>query len=683
MNVPSSAIHKVALIGHQGVGKTTLAEALLASAGAIPRKGSVAAGTAVCDFEPEELKRHMSVSLAVAPFELGGHRIHLIDTPGFADFIGEVEVALAVCDFAVVVVSAVEGVEVQTEVAWRRAERLGLPRFIFVNKLDHERADFERTLEQLRSTFGSGVAPLELPIGREADFRGVADLLADEAILYSAGVRSTAPIPDEMAELEHRVRDNLVEGIVVADDALMERYLDGDTPGVAELEATLAVGIATSQVFPVLCGSAERDIAIDRLASFICEVGGHHSAHARAGDQDVEIALAADGEPLARVFKTVVDPFIGHISLLEVLSGTLRPDAVLVNSRTRTEERLHVLQAMCGKSATPLTEATAGDIVAVPKLTDLRIGDTLAPKHSPVVLEPIPLSPPMLSVAIRSKGTGDEDKLMNGLHRLQEEDPSLQVRRVDETHQTVVSGMGETHLAVTAERLARKFNVEIVTEEVTTPYRETITAPAEAEGRHKKQTGGHGQFGVAHLRIEPLERGAGLEFVDQIVGGAIPRQFIPAVEKGVRRAMGQGGAFGFPVVDVRVICDDGKFHPVDSSEASFEAAGALAFTEALRLAEPLPLEPVSRLEVTVPAHNLGDVLGDINARRARVLSTETNDHGEPVITALVPTSELARYAVDLRALSGGLGRFTAEHDHYDLLPGHLVEKLSRNKVLVS
>ncbi len=682
-NLPSSRIHKVALIGHPGVGKTTLTEALLAAAGAIPRKGSVEEGTATSDFEPEELKRHISVSLAVAPFEYGGHRVNLIDTPGFADFITEVEVALAVCDFAVVVVSAVEGVEVQTEVLWRLAERQGLPRFIFVNKLDHERADFERTLDDLRESFGSGVAPLELPIGTEADFRGVADLLADEAILYEGGKRSSAPIPDDIAELEHRVRDNLVEGIVVADDELMERYLDGDTPSVEELEATLAKGIATSTVFPVLCGSARNDIAIDRLAAFICEVGGHHSAHARAGDQEIEIAPEADGEPLARVFKTIIDPFVGHISLLEVLSGTLHPDAVLINSRTRGEERLHILQSMLGKSATVVADAPAGDIIAVPKLSDVHTGDTLAAKGSPVTVEPIELSPAMLSVAIRPKTTGDEDRLMTGLHRLQEEDPALVIRRDDETHQTVLSGMGETHLAVAAERLARKFNVEIVTEEVRTPYRETITASAEAEGRHKKQTGGHGQFGVVHIRVEPLERGGGFEFVDRIVGGAIPRQFIPAVEKGVQRAMSQGGLYGYPVVDVRVICDDGKFHPVDSSEASFEQAGALAFSEAMRLAEPVPLEPVSHLEVTVPGRHLGDVLGDINARRARVLSTETDERGEQVIVALVPTSELARYAIELRALSGGHGHFRASHDHYELLPGHLIDKVAHPKVLVS
>jgi elongation factor G len=683
MTSSSSQIHKVALIGHGGSGKTTLAEALLARGGAIARKGRVEDGTTVFDFEPEELKRHLSVSLALGSFEFAGHKVNLLDTPGFADFFPEAQTALAVADVAVVVVSALEGVELQTEALWNEAARRGVPRIVFVNKLDHERGDFERVLDELRSVFGAGIAPLELPLYRDGRFVGVADLLADEAVFYSSGNATTGPIPDDIAELEHRVRDNLVEGIVVADDALMERYLDGDTPSAVELESTLANGIASGTVFPVLCGSATEDVAIDRLASFICEVATHHTARARAGDVDVEIPVDPGGEPLAHVFKTVVDPFVGRISYLEVLSGTLRPDTVLINARTKVEERLHVLHAMEGKNATNMSEVLAGDLVAVPKLLDVAVGDTLAPRTSPVVLPPLEIERPTLEIAIRPKTAGDEDRLMTGLHRLQEEDPALAVRRDDETHQTVLSGIGETHLQVACERLARKFNVEIEQEQLRVPYRETVSSIAEAEGRHKKQTGGHGQFGVVRLRIEPLERGAGLTFVDAVVGGAIPRQFVPAVEKGVKRVMAQGGAFGYPVVDVKVVCLDGKFHPVDSSEASFEIAGALAFGEALRAADPVPLEPISRLEVTAPSRYLGDVLGDVNARRARVVSSEPNETGDVVIVAFVPTAEITRYAVELRALSGGHGHFQAMHDHYDAVPAHLADKLASAKVLVS
>lgn len=678
-----SRIHKVALVGHSGVGKTSLAEALLATGGAIPRKGRVEEGTTVCDFEPEELKRHISVSLAIAQLNQDGHKIDLLDTPGFADFISEVDVALEVADLAIVVVSAVTGVEAQSEIVWRLAQLKNVPRLIFINKLDHEQANFEATIEDLRQKFGGGIAPLELPIGIGPKFCGVADLLADKATIYNSGVPTHVPVPDDIAELEHRVHDNLVEGIVVADDALMERYLEGDTPSVAELEETLAAGIADATVFPVLCGSATNDIGIDRLASFICEVSHNHRTHVVAADQEFEIETDPNGQPIARAFKTIIDPFIGRISLLEVISGTLRPDTVLINTRTHSEQRLHVLQSILGKNSAPMSFAEAGDIVAVPKLNDVHTGDTLAPKSSPVNVPAMHIAPPVLEMAIRPRSARDDDRLMDSLHRLQEEDLALFVERHDETHQTVLTGMGETHLQVVLERLMRKFNVEVDTEDLKIAYRETITTSAEAEGRYKKQTGGHGQFGVVHLRIDPLERGRGFEFVDQIVGGSIPRQFVPAVEKGVQRAMGQNGFYGFPVVDVRVTCDDGKFHSVDSSEASFEQAGALAFIEAFRHAEPIPLEPISRLEVVVPADYLGKVLGDINARRARVLSSSQEQDGDQVIIAFVPTNELVRYAIDLRSLSAGRGHFSVAHDHFEPVPLHLVDKLFKEKVLTS
>lgn len=683
MSNSASHIHKVALVGHSGVGKTSLAEALLASGGAIPRKGRVEEGNTICDFEPEELKRHASVSLAIAQLNCDDHKINLLDTPGFADFISEVDVALEVADLAVVVVSAVAGVEVQTEVVWRLAQLRNLPRLIFVNKLDHEQANFELTIEDLRQKFGDGIAPLELPIGIGPEFRGVADLLADRATVYNSGVPCEVPVPTDIAELEHRVHDDLVEGIIVADDTLMERYLEGETPSVMELEEMLASGIADATVFPVLCGSATSDIGIDRLASFICEVSHNHRTHVLAGDKDLEIESDPNAEPLARIFKTTVDPFVGRISLLEVISGTLRPDMVLIDSRTHAEQKLHVLQSVLGKNSTPMAYAEAGDIVAVSKLNDVHTGDTLAPKSSPVSVPAMRISAPVLEMAIRPKSARDEDRLMDGLHRLQEEDLALNVERHDETHQTILAGLGETHLQVALERLMRKFNVEVDAEDLKIPYRETITRSSDAEGRYKKQTGGHGQFGVVHLRIDPLERGQGFEFVDQIVGGAIPRQFISAVEKGVQRAMRQSGLFGFPVVDVRVTCDDGRFHSVDSSEASFDQAGALAFSEAFRRAEPIPLEPLSRLEVTIPAEYLGKVLGDINARRARVLSSTQEQEGDQVIVALVPTNELLRYAIDLRSLSGGRGHFSTTHDHFEPVPRHLVDKLFKEKVLTS
>jgi elongation factor G len=678
---PPAAIRNVALVGHGGAGKTTLTEALLFCSGAIGRPGRVEDSSTVTDFEPEEHKRGLSVSVGLAPVEWEGHKINLLDCPGYADFAPEAITALRVADLAVFVVSAVEGVEVQTEIMWRAAAELQLPRLIFINKLDRERASFERTLEQLQEAFGAGVAPLELPIGEEGHFRGVADLLSDTAITYEGGKPTTGPIPEEMAVREHSVHDSLVEGIVVADDDLMERYLEGEVPTVSQLEKTLAHGIASGQVFPVVCGSALKQIALDRLASFICEIGpsplDRPPVSVIAGESTSEVAPDPAGPPLAWVWKTVVDRHVGKISLFKVLSGAIRPDDTLVNARTHSDERVHAPFTLRGKEQINAPEVPTGDIGAVAKLADVVTGDTLAPKGTPVILPSPPVPEPVLRIGIRPKSKGDEDKLMTALHRLEEEDPALSVRRDDETHQTLLGGMGETHLGIVTERLARKFGVEVETEPLVVPYRETITGTAEAEGKYKKQTGGHGQFGVAFLRVEGLERGTGFEFVDQIVGGALPRQFIPAVQKGIEEAMSQGGVHGWPVVDVRVTCFDGKYHSVDSSEMSFKMAGALGFREAMEKAGPVILEPISRIEVTVPSAYQGDVMGDLNGRRGRVQGTESGNNGESIVTALVPTSEILRYAIDLRSMTGGRGRFHAEHDHYDTLPQNLWSHVSR------
>jgi elongation factor G len=679
---PPAKIRNVALVGHGGAGKTSLTEAMLFCAGAISRQGRVEDGSTTTDFEPEEVKRGQSLALALAPFEHDGFKLNVIDTPGYADFIGDVDAALRVADLAVIVVSAVEGPEVQTEAAWRLAADRGIPRMFFVNKLDRERASFDRTLDQLRALFGAGVAPLELPVGSESDFRGIADLLTDTAFFYEGGATPRqAEVPDEIAELEHKTHDNLVEGIVVADDDLMERYLEGDTISPKELEDTLAKGVAEASVFPVTCGSATRLIGIDRLITLICEVGpsplDRPPATVMAGGTTSDVACDPSAQPLAVVYRTVDDRYVGKVSFLKVLSGTVRPDTQLTNPRTHTEERLHALFTMRGKDQDSVPELVAGDIGAVAKLAATSTGDTLAPKGTPAVVQwGAPLEP-VLSIAVRPRSKGDEDKLMTSLHRLQEEDLALQVRRVDETHQTLLSGMGDTHLSIVTERLSRKFGVEVETEDVRIPYRETITGTAEAEGKYKKQTGGHGQFGVAFVRLEPKERGGGFEFVDKIVGGAIPRQFIPAVEKGILETMSTAGVHGYPVVDVRATVFDGKYHPVDSSEMSFKMAGSLGFKEAMAKANPVLLEPISLLEVTVPSQYQGDIMGDLNSRRGRVQGTENVGVGEQMVTALVPTSEIVRYAIDLRSITGGRGRFTAGHDHYDLLPAHLVDKVAK------
>ncbi|HVL92587.1 MAG TPA: elongation factor G [Acidimicrobiales bacterium] len=678
---PPHKIRNVALVGHGGAGKTTLAEALLFCAGAISRQGRVEDGSTTTDFDPEEVKRRISLSVALAPLEHDGHKLNILDCPGYADFLPDVEAALSVVDLVVFVVSAVDGVEVQTEVAWKMAAARNLARMVFVNKLDRERASFQATLDQLQATFGAGIAPLELPIGEEAGFRGVADLLTDRAITYESGKAVTGDIPEEMEAWEHDVREDLVEGIVVGDDALMERYLEGDVPTPKELEDTLAKGIAAGQVFPVVCGSAANLVGVDRLAQLICEIGPSplegRPVTVEVPDGTQEIAIDPAGQPLAYVWKTLADPYVGKVSLFKVLSGTIRPDTVLTNPRTHCDERLHALFTLRGKEQDPLSEVPAGDIAAVAKLSATATGDTLAPRGTPVRL-PVPAATePVLSIAIRPKSKGDEDKLMTALHRLQDEDPVLSVRRDDETHQTLLGGTGDTHLSIVTERLQRKFGVAVETEDVKVPYRETITGTADAEGKYKKQTGGHGQFGVAFVKVEPVERGGGFQFVDQIVGGAIPRQFIPAVEKGVAETMARGGVYGYPVVDVKVTLYDGKFHSVDSSEMSFKMAGSIGFTDAMAKAGPVLLEPVSLLEVTVPAAYQGDVMGDLNARRGRVQGTESGNDGEQVIVAMVPTSEVLRYAIDLRSLTGGRGRFSLRHDHYDVLPQHLYDKVKK------
>ncbi len=663
----TAKIRNVALIGHSGSGKTTLAEALLFTAGAISRVGRVEDGNTVCDFDPESARRHLSISLALAPLEFDGHKINVIDTPGYADFVTDVAAALRVADLAVFVVSAVDGVEVQTEMGWRLAEELGIPRIVFVNKLDRERASFERTLDDLKARFGAGIAPLELPIGAEAGFRGVVDLLSDTAETYADGSPRGAegPVPEAMEDEEHSVHDALIEGIVVADDDLTERYLADEPIAVEELGHALASGIDAATVFPVLCGSATKLIGIDRLARFIVDEGP--PPHVAGDDQDAALF----------VFKTLVDPYVGRVNIFKVLQGVVATDATLVNGRTMHDERLHQLSTMRGKEPSPATELHAGDIGAVAKLTDTQTGDVIAVRGAAISVPPLTPPPPLLSVAIHAKSKTDDDKLATALHRIVDEDLALRVERDPETHQTLLAGMGETHLAITIDKLARKFGVEVETEPVKVAYRETINGTAEAEGKVKKQTGGHGQFAIVSLRVEALERGQGFEFVDRVVGGAIPRNYIPAVEKGLRETIEHGGVFGFPVVDIRVTVLDGKHHAVDSSEMAFKSAAAHGFKDALEHAHPVLLEPVSELVVTVPESSQGDILGDLNSKRGRIQGTSAVGRGEVEIVARVPTAEILRYTIDLRSITGGRGRFAATHSHYDPLPEHLLSAVAR------
>ena len=683
MSYPTEKIRNVVLVGHSGAGKTTVAEALLARAGAVARSGKVDDGTSLLDTEPEEIKRHISLSLALAPFEWktpDGQtmKVNLIDTPGYADFVDEVDAALAVADLAVFVVSAVDGVEVQTELLWRRVAARRLPRMFFVNKEDKDRADFINVFEQLRAAFGSSVVALELPLGEASSLHGVADVLSEEALEYEpGGARHTEALPSDVLEREHRMHDALVEEIVAGDDEQLDQYLSGAALSVANLERTLAREVLECAEFPVLLGSAATGVGIDRLADFICELGPSplsRPTEVTAGDDVVPVSADSSGRPLAFVFKTIADPFVGQLSLFKVLSGTIAADDRLVNSRTGIEERLHNLFTLRGKEQGPLTDLAAGDIGAVAKLGDTRAADTLAPRGLPVRVVALERSVPQFGVAITARTQADDDKLGTSLARLLSEDPSLLVDRVDETHQTILRGVGDTHVTVAIERLSRKFGVNVDTADVRVAYRETLGGKAEAVGRVKKQTGGHGQFAVVNLRVAPLSRGGGFEFHDSIVGGALPRTFIAAVHKGIEETIASGGVHGFPVVDVRVECYDGKFHSVDSSEMAFKTAAAQGFKDALTSGGVAVLEPISLLRVTVPSAYEGEVMADITARRGRVQGTDAAAHGEHEIIALVPASELVRYAVDLRSMTAGRGQFTVQHDHYDTLPAHLVKK---------
>lgn len=676
-----NAIRNVLLVGHGGTGKTTLAEALVFLSGASTRMGTIEEGNTVTDFEPEETKKQISVSLALAPIEWRNTKVNILDAPGYADFIGDVQAALRAADACLFVVSAVDGVEVQHEVAWEMAAEAGVPRAIFINKIDRERASFERTLDSLVQTFGTQVAPLQFPIGEEHEFEGVADLLSHKAFRYPSGPRGEeSDWPDDIAGKADPYREKLTESVAEADDALLEKYLEQGELSEDEIVSGVRSGLVEAKFAPVLVGSASKAMAVDRLVELIV------SAFPSPRDRPPVRVMTNEGEEQERtpdpngpltafVFKTISDPYVGRISLFRVVSGTIRPDTVVHNATRGHDERLHQLFTLRGKEHDNVDEVPAGDIAAVAKLSDTVTGDTLSAKDAPVTLAAVEWPEPLFAVAVEPKTQGDEDKLSTALARVQEEDPTVHVERRPEINQTVMTGMGEAHIDVMIERMHRKFGVEVRTEPAKVPYKETLRAPAEAQGRYVKQTGGHGQYGVCHIRVEPLDRGAGFEFDDKIVGGVIPNQFIPSVEKGVVAAMERGVLAGYPVVDVKVVLDDGKHHSVDSSDMAFQMAGSLAFKQAAEQAGVVLLEPIVDVEVTVPDSMTGDIMGDLNAKRGKVLGMDPTGTGKTKIRAQVPQAEMTRYSIDLRSITGGHGAFTMRFSHYEEVPAHVADRL--------
>lgn len=657
-------IRNVTLVSHQGTGKTSLVEAILYNAGVTTRLGKVEEGNTVSDWDPDEVKHNVSINTSLAPVEWNGYKINLIDTPGYADFIGEVKEGLRVADGVLILVSAVDGLQVGTELAWQMADERNLPRVIFVNKLERENADFAAVVGQLRQRFGNNVVPIEVPIGREHEFNGVVDVLSRKAYTYQDGKPVDTPLSPDLEGDVEEYRGQLIEGVVETDDDLMTKYLEDVTISEQELQAALQNASARGQIVPVLLGSATANIGSDRLLNALANYLPSPSVEEGSGD----------GQLAALVFKTIADPYVGKLSYFRVYSGTLHNDCHVFNSSRAHDEHIGPVLVVRGKQQEAVPQIHAGDIGAVAKLHDTRTGDTLTVKDKSVTLEPIKFPHPSFSASVEAKTKADLDKLGQALQRICEEDPTLHVQRDPETGEMLLSGAGESHLNITVERLKRKFGVDIELREPKVPYRETITSSAKAEGRHKKQTGGRGQFGDVWVEFEPSADGD-FQFVNKVVGGAVPKQYIPAVEKGIHEAMQQGPLAGYPVINVKAILYDGKYHDVDSSEMAFKIAGSLAFKEGVMKANPVLLEPIMNIEVVVPENYMGDVIGDLNSKRAKVLGMEPIGNGLQRVQAHAPLSEMGHYATALRSITQGRGNFTMTLLDYEQVPPHAAQKV--------
>lgn len=656
-------LRTIALVSHQGAGKTSLVEAMLFNTGATTRLGKVDDGTTASDWDPDEVQHKISISNSVLPVEWSGHKLNIIDSPGYADFVGEVRAAVRVTDAAALLISAVDGIEVGTEQTWEYVAERSLPCVLIINKLDRENSDFDATVDALRQRFGSSVAALQVPIGREHDFVGVVDLIDRKAYTWSSGKMTEGPVPEDLqAQIESR-REQLVDAVCETDDDLLGRYLEAGELEPAELRAALHAAALSRGVFPVMAASATHNVGIEPIMDGLIN----------CTPSPVENGHAAD-KLAALVFKTVSDPYVGKLSYFRVFGGAVKNDSVVFNSSKSADEHIGPTLVVRGKTQEHATHVAAGDIGAVAKLHETVTGDTLTTKDAPVTLDPIPFPPPAYAAAVKPKTKADLDKLGNALHRLLDEDPTLHVDRDPGTGETILSGVGESHLAIAIERLRRKYSVDLDLGDPRVPYRETITMAARAEGKHKKQTGGRGQFGDVWIELEPSENG-NFEFVNKIVGGAVPRQYIPAVEKGIQEAMAHGILAGYPVINVKATLYDGKYHDVDSSEMAFKIAGSLAFREAVAKCKPVLLEPVMEVEVTVPDSYMGDVIGDLNHKRARILGMEPAGVGMQRVKAHVPMSEMGHYATALRSITQGRGVFRMHLLDYERVPPHVEQKI--------
>jgi len=679
----TAMIRNLGIIAHGGAGKTSLTEAILFTTGMIDRLGRVDDGTATMDFEPEEIKRKISITSALDHCEWNGHSIHIVDTPGYGNFIADTRACMRALDGAVVILSAISGVKAQTEEIWGWANEFEIPRIAFVNKLDRERANFLRAIDDMEKSLGARGVAVQMPLGIEENFEGVIDLVRMKALRYAndqSGKFTEAEIPAEYLDEARRLREMMVETVAEAYDALTEKYLESGELTEEEILDGLRVGTMRNTFTAVLCGSATRNIGASQLLDAVgaylpSPLDRTKAVGINPKNGEVIERAPAEAEPFsALVFKTTSDPYTGKITILRIYSGILHSDSTVYNSSRETHERIGQIYELEGKKQKPIKEAVAGDIVAVSKLKETVTGDTLCDEAKPIIYEPAKQLLPVISYAIEPKTKADEDKIHNALHRMIEEEPTLESHRDSQTKEMIISGMGQVHLEVIVEKLKRKFGVEVLLKTPKVPYLETIRGNAKVQGKYKKQSGGRGQFGDCWIEMSPTGRGEGYVFEDKIVGGVIPRQYIPAVDKGIQEAAVDGFLAGYPVVDFKVALVYGSFHTVDSSEMAFKVAGSMAFKKAMELCKPVLLEPIVNMKITVPDENMGDVIGDLNSRRGKVVGVEPKANSQ-IIRAVVPMSEVLAYSNDLKSMTSDRGLFSTEYSHYEEVPSHMAQKV--------
>ena len=678
----SKSLRNLAVIGHGGTGKTSLCESFLYVAGKTDRLGRVDEGTSLLDYEPEEQKRRISISAAIAFFDWEKHKVNIIDTPGDSNFAYDTKCCLQNVDSALVVIDAVGGVEFQTEKVWQYADEFRLPRAIYINRMDRERADYFKTLESIGDKLGKKATPLFIPLGAEDSFRGIIDLVNMKACIFPSadGKYKTEDIPADQKEAAAKLRESMVEDVAESDEVLMEKYLDKGELTLEELKVGIKRGVASGSLIPVACGSAVKCMGIAPLMDMIVNyfpspVDRGPVTGKKPGSTNGEKRETVEGAPFsAMVFKTIADAYAGRLTLFRVYSGTISSDSSVYNASRKITERVGSIFFLEGKTQKPAESLVPGDIAAVAKLKETTTGDTICNEKAPILYEKVTPALAIMAFAVEPKTRGDEDKIFSSIHRLMEEDPTLMFHRDDQTREMILSGMGQVHIEVTVEKMRRKFGVDVNLKTPKVPYKETIKSKTNVQGRYKKQSGGRGQFGDCWLDIEPLPRSGGFEFLDKIVGGVIPHQYRPAVEKGIVEAMAEGVLAGFPVVDLRVSLVDGSYHTVDSSEMAFKIAGSMGFKKGILACQPTILEPIVTIEIEIPEEYMGDVIGDLNSRRGRVLGMDTRGSIQ-IIKGQAPLAEVLKYAADLTSMTSGRGTFTYHHARYDEVPSYIAEKI--------